>query len=90
MMELELVFGSLNCPGRSFLIGLSVFCCCCCFFFLFVVPNNFFGRVKLIIVYNTQEFVTHSFLPHGGRKECVINEPQRTSGGRLYTLTQCL
>ena len=29
-------------------------------------------------------FVTHSFLPHGwGRNECVTNEPQRTSAGRL-------
>ena len=57
MMELELVFGSLNFPGRSFLIGLSVF-----FFFLFVVPNNFFGRVKdKIIVYNTQEFATQAY-----------------------------
>ena len=64
MMELELVFGSLNCPGRSFLIGLSVFCCCCFFFFLFVVPNNFFGRVKLIIVYNTQEFATQAYSSH--------------------------
>ena len=34
-------------------------------------------------------FVTHSFLPHGpwGRNECVTNEPQRTSAGRLMTLT---
>lgn len=30
-------------------------------FFLFVVPNNFFGRVKLIIVYNTQEFATQAY-----------------------------
>ena len=31
-------------------------------------------------------FVTHSFLPHGpwGRNECVTNEPQRTSAGRLH------
>ena len=30
-------------------------------------------------------FVTHSFLPYGpwGRNECVTNEPQRTSAGRL-------
>ena len=30
-------------------------------------------------------FVTHLFLPHGpwGRNECVTNEPQRTSAGRL-------
>ena len=30
-------------------------------------------------------FVTHSFLPHGpwGRNECVTNEPQRMSAGRL-------
>ena len=30
-------------------------------------------------------FVTHSILPHGpwGRNECVTNEPQRTSAGRL-------
>ena len=31
-------------------------------------------------------FVTHSFLLHGrpwGRNECVTNEPQRTSAGRL-------
>ena len=27
-------------------------------------------------------FVTHSFLPHG-RNECVTNEPQRMSAGRL-------
>ena len=30
--------------------------------------------------------VTYSFLPHGaerGRNECVTNEPQRTSAGRL-------
>ena len=40
MMELEFVFGSLNYPERSFLIGLSVF------FFLFVVLNTFFDRVK--------------------------------------------
>ena len=62
MMELELVFGSLNCPGRSFLIGLSVFfVVVVVVFFLFVVPNNFFGRVKLIIVYNTQEFATQAY-----------------------------
>ena len=30
-------------------------------------------------------FVTHSFLP-GGRNECVTNEPQRTSAGRLCTV----
>ena len=31
-------------------------------------------------------FVTHSFLPHGpwGRNECVTNESQRTSAGRLH------
>ena len=31
-------------------------------------------------------FVTHSFLPNGpwGRNECVTNEPQRTSAGRLF------
>ena len=28
-------------------------------------------------------FVTHSFLPPWGRNECVTNEPQRTSAGRL-------
>ena len=28
-------------------------------------------------------FVTHSFLPDGGRNDCVTNEPQRTSAGRL-------
>ena len=27
--------------------------------------------------------VTHSFLPRGGRNECVTTEPQRTSAGRL-------
>ena len=59
MMELELLFGSLNCLGRCFLIGLSV---CVFFFFLFVVPNNFFGRVKdKIIVFNTQEFATQAY-----------------------------
>ena len=61
MMELELVFGSLNCPGRSFLIGLSVFFVVVVVFFFFVVPINFFGRVKLIIVYNTQEFATQAY-----------------------------
>ena len=29
-------------------------------------------------------FVTHSFPPRWGRNECVTNEPQRTSAGRLY------
>ena len=31
-------------------------------------------------------FVTHLFLPHRpwGRNECVTNEPQRTSAGRLH------
>ena len=31
-------------------------------------------------------FVTHSFLPHGpwGRNECVTNESQRKSAGRLH------
>ena len=35
-------------------------------------------------------FVTHSFLPNGrpwGRNECVTNELQRTSAGRLPKLT---
>ena len=35
-------------------------------------------------------FVTHSFLPNGrpwGRNECVTNEFQRTSAGRLPKLT---
>ena len=33
-------------------------------------------------------FVTHSFLPHGpwGRNECVTNEPQRTSAGRVIVV----
>ena len=31
-------------------------------------------------------FVMHSFLPH--RNECVTNEPQRTSAGRLYLVGQ--
>ena len=31
-------------------------------------------------------FVTHSFLPHG-RNECVTNEPQGTSAGRLLAMT---
>ena len=35
-------------------------------------------------------FVTHSFLPHGpwGRNECLTNEPQRTSAGRLLRHVQ--
>ena len=28
-------------------------------------------------------FITHSFLPPWGKNECVTNEPQRTSAGRL-------
>ena len=41
MMELELVFGSLNFPGRSFLIGLSVF------FFVVV----FFSCLLFVIIF---------------------------------------
>ena len=61
MMELELVFGSLNCPGRSFLIGLSVFLLLLLFFSFLLFLIIFFGRVKLIIVYNTQEFATQAY-----------------------------
>ena len=34
-------------------------------------------------------FVTHSFPPRWGRNECVKNEPQRTSAGRLYCSYAC-
>ena len=34
-------------------------------------------------------FVTHSFPPRWGRNECVKNEPQRTSTGRLYCSYAC-
>ena len=40
--------------------------------------------------FNWASFVTHSFLPKGlpwGRNECVTNELQRTSAGRLPKLT---
>ena len=40
-------------------------------------------------VTSQMSFVTHSFPPRWGRNECVKNEPQRTSAGRLYCSYAC-